>query len=413
VESAEEIFRTLEASFAEHESHRETSVEFCAPGPSSWGSAQAWAQAMVDRPAGAPLAPFEPELVPPSGMDWISYALGQALGRFPSPAGAAPGGLFLDGSQIEGADDLGLAACAPLRDAWEAHGRGALGEHLRLRHFKADTLPRYESRPIYWPLSSAKRTFVVWVCCHSLTETTLAELLADRLQPRLRALKGALEDARTTPDFERVNQRLKPHIDELQALCDDWSALVREGPKPTTTPPEARLPLRLDPDDGVLINTAALWSLLAPQWDAPKKVFDELSRAQGKKDYDWSQLAGRCWPSRVEARCAKDPSLAVAHRRLWRLHPAVAFAWELRLADERPERPPRIPEPDADTHRAAFLGDREGPRPWPSPRRRPSAAPARAARHGACAPGLEGGARGAVGEDQRGPAQEARGGRGA
>ena len=358
VESAEEIFRTLEASFAEHESHRETSVEFCAPGPSSWGSAQAWAQAMVDRPAGAPLAPFEPELVPPSGMDWISYALGQALGRFPSPAGAAPGGLFLDGSQIEGADDLGLAACAPLRDAWEAHGRGALGEHLRLRHFKADTLPRYESRPIYWPLSSAKRTFVVWVSCHSLTDTTLAELLADRLQPRLRALKGALEDARTTPDFERVNQRLKPHIDELQALCDDWSALVREGPKPTTTPPEARLPLRLDPDDGVLVNTAALWSLLAPQWDAPKRVFDELSRAQGKKDYDWSQLAGRCWPSRVEARCAKDPSLAVAHRRLWRLHPAVAFAWELRLEDERPERPPRIPEPDADTHRAAFLGDR-------------------------------------------------------
>ena len=115
VESAEEIFRTLEASFAEHESHRETSVEFCAPGPSSWVSAQAWAQRMVDRPAGAPLAPFEPELVPPSGMDWISFALGQVLGRFPSPAGAAPGGLFLDGSQPEGADDLGLPACAPLR----------------------------------------------------------------------------------------------------------------------------------------------------------------------------------------------------------------------------------------------------------------------------------------------------------
>ncbi|MCK6518882.1 BREX-6 system adenine-specific DNA-methyltransferase PglX [Myxococcota bacterium] len=358
VESAEEIFRTLEASFAEHESHRETSVEFCAPGPSSWVSAQAWAQRMVDRPAGAPLAPFEPELVPPSGMDWISFALGQALGRFPSPAGAAPGGLFLDGSQLDGADDLGLPACAPLRAAWEAHGRGALGAHLRLRHFKDDTLPRYESRPIFWPLSSSKRTFVVWVCCHTLTDTTLAELLAERLLPRLRALEGELEDAQTTARFEDVNQRRRPVIDELRAFCGDWAALVNKGPKAVTPPPELEAPLRLDPDDGVLINTAALWSLLAPQWDAPRKVFEQLSRPQGKKDYDWSQLAARVWPARVEAACVKDPSLAVAHRRLWRLHPAVAFAWALRLADERPESPPPIAEPDAETHRAAFLTTR-------------------------------------------------------
>lgn len=358
IESAEEIFRTLEASFAEHESHRETSVEFCAPGPSSWVSAQAWAQRMVDRPAGAPLAPFEPELVPPSGMDWISFALGQALGRFPSPDGAAPGGLFLDGSQLDGADDLGLPACAPLRAAWEAHGRGALGEHLRSRHFKQDTLPRYESRPIYWPLSSSKRTFVVWVCCHTLTETTLAELLAERLLPRLRALEGELEDAQTTARFEDVNQRRRPVIDELRAFCADWAALVNKGPKAVTPPPEVEAPLRLDPDDGVLINTAALWSLLAPQWDAPRKVFEQLSRPQGKKDYDWSQLAARVWPARVEAACVKDPSLAVAHRRLWRLHPAVAFAWALRLADERPESPPPIAEPDAETHRAAFLTTR-------------------------------------------------------
>jgi hypothetical protein len=36
----------------------------------------------------------------------------------------------------------------------------------------------------------------------------------------------------------------------------------------------------------------------------------------------------------VREKCHKDPSLAVAHKCFWELHPAKAYAWELRLQDE-------------------------------------------------------------------------------
>ena len=56
-------------------------------------------------------------------------------------------------------------------------------------------------------------------------------------------------------------------------------------------------------DDGVIINSAALWPLLAPQWKDPKKWWKELAAAEGKKDYDWSHLAARYFPKRVDAKC--------------------------------------------------------------------------------------------------------------
>jgi hypothetical protein len=74
--------------------------------------------------------------------------------------------------------------------------------------------------------------------------------------------------------------------------------------------------------------------LLEPQWRDPKKWWKELAKAQGRKDYDWSHLAMRYWPTRVDAKCQEDPSLAVAHGCFWRYHPARAWAWELRLQHE-------------------------------------------------------------------------------
>ena len=67
---------------------------------------------------------------------------------------------------------------------------------------------------------------------------------------------------------------------------------------PATTP---------DLDDGVMINSAALWPLLEPQWKDPKKWWKELATAKGKKDYDWSHLAARYFPSRVDRKCQEDP----------------------------------------------------------------------------------------------------------
>src|SRR6185436_13972428 len=103
-----------------------------------------------------------------------------------------------------------------------------------------------------------------------------------------------------------------------------------------------------------MINSAALWPLLEPQWKDPRKWWKELANAAGKKDYDWSHLAMRYWPARVDEKCRADPSLGVAHGCFWRYHPGRAWAWELRLQDEiGPEF--RITEADDAIHRAALL----------------------------------------------------------
>ena len=66
----------------------------------------------------------------------------------------------------------------------------------------------------------------------------------------------------------------------------------------------------MDLDDGVMVNSAALWPLLEPQWKDPKKWWKELANAQGKKDYDWSHLAARYFPTA----CGRSATTTLARR---------------------------------------------------------------------------------------------------
>jgi len=167
--------------------------------------------------------------------------------------------------------------------------------------------------------------------------------------------------------------------DELASFVELVTECAERGAPPTSpqtkkTPcPPRDVDARYDPDldDGVMINSAALWPLLLPQWKDPKKWWTQLAAAKGKKDYDWSHLAMRYWPDRVDAKCQEDPSLGVAHGCLWRYHPERAWAWELRLQDEigpefRIEEAPYDPpglgsgptnDPGHEAHRAAYLRD--------------------------------------------------------
>src|SRR5690606_28978279 len=79
VHGAAFISRTIHAAFTLHESHREPSVEFKSPGPSTWRYAQDWAQRAVDRAKGEPLPPYEPEFDPPEPTSFVSFAIGVAL----------------------------------------------------------------------------------------------------------------------------------------------------------------------------------------------------------------------------------------------------------------------------------------------------------------------------------------------
>lgn len=374
--SADQILAMVERAFTEHESAREASAEFRCPGPSSWTYAQDWAQRAIDRAAGEPLPPYEPIYDPPKPVDFVSFAFGVAMGRFgadreglldEAPATALPGGiLFLSAASEH--DGLKLAACAPLHAAWAEHG-AAVGEGDDLRTwlrigFFAEHKARYENRPIYFPLSSAKKSFVAWVSIHRWRSDTLQVVLADHLMPELRRLEGEIEDLKraraekaTKTKAERRFAEVQKLVEELRAFVDTVTQIAEAGPPPTDDKcprREADARFEMDLDDGVMVNSAALWPLLDPQWKDPKKWWKELATAQGRKDYDWSHLAARYFPKRVEAKCHEDPSLAVAHRCFWRLHRAKAYAWELRLQDEiRPDF--TIDEPGSDEARATWI----------------------------------------------------------
>jgi hypothetical protein len=238
----------------------------------------------------------------------------------------------------------------------------------------------YESRPIHWPLSSANKTFVAWVNIHRMDERTLKVLLADHLIPARSRIDGELDDLRQVRDSDdrkaareadtRIG-KLTRWREELQAFIDAVEKCADHGPPPTDGRcPEREQDAIYDPDldDGVMINSAALWPLLESQWKDPKKWWKELASAQGKKDYDWAHLAMRYWPTRVDAKCQKDPSLGVAHGCFWRYHPDRAWAWELRLQQEidpgfRVEESPYRPggrdlgDGGDGPHRVAWLAD--------------------------------------------------------
>ncbi|MCG8423188.1 MAG: BREX-6 system adenine-specific DNA-methyltransferase PglX [Proteobacteria bacterium] len=356
VPGADQIYAALENAFAEHESHREPSVEFKCPGPSPWRHAQEWAQRAVD---GEPLSPYEPEYDAQPATDHLSFAVGTAMGRFPVPAVAAEssattaslphGILFLSAASER--DSLAHAASKPIRDAWAEYGASiddnrSLKDYLQSRFFAGVHKPMYESRPIYFPLSSAKKSFVAFVSIHRFTVDTLRALLADHLYPSRSRLDGEITDLRRArrgadKNAVRAAERRFAQVSKWRDELTDFIAGVKQcaekgPPAPDRETPEREVDARYHPDldDGVMINAAALWPLLEPQWKEPKTWWKQLALAQGKQDFDWSRLARRYFPHRVDQKCRTDPSLAVAHGCLWQYHPETACRWELRLQDE-------------------------------------------------------------------------------
>ncbi len=378
IDGTARIFSTASHAFVEHEAARESSVEFKTPSAEAWRYAQHWAQRAVDREPGEKLPPYEPEYDLPPPENFVSFAIGIVLGRFsPSkgvlagaPSSALPAGTLY--VTTAGGDSLRDPAAAPIRAAWDEHGetinRGDdLRTYLRTSFFSYHK-KLYENRPIYFPLSSARKTFVAFISVHRWQADTLNALLADHLMPTKRRLDGELDDlrvARATGTNKRQAERrfteVQRLLEELNDFIDKVTEVAERGPPPSddSTPKrEVDARYEMDLDDGVMVNSAALWPLLEPQWKDPKKWWKELASAKGKKDYDWAHLAARYFPTRVRKKCHEDPSLAVAHGCFWELHPAKAYAWELRLQDEiRPEF--TIDEPGSDAARVKFLTERE------------------------------------------------------
>jgi SAM-dependent methyltransferase len=207
----------------------------------------------------------------------------------------------------------------------------------------------YENRPIYFPLCSAKRAYVVWCNIHAWHDSTLKDVLAVFLVPEHKELdlrlkeitkaKLSTDDTATRQKLRNAEEQLRPWFEELNAMIDLVQQIADRGVSPEKQ--ERERPFVMDLDDGVMINSAALWPLLQPLWKDPKKWWEHLEKPVGKNDYDWSHLAMRYWPNRVWKKLEKDPSLAVAHsdygeyvgRDIFKeLHPAMATKWEAEQA---------------------------------------------------------------------------------
>ena len=196
-------------------------------------------------------------------------------------------------------------------DKWESHeqevcsilGVKELRDYLRKPSgFFADHLKRYsKSRrqaPIYWPLSTKSGGYTVWLYSHRLSDQTLHAVLADFIDPKLKNIRIEISSLR-----ESGNQRSR--LEELMDLEAEIIDMRNEI--------ERIIKLNWQPNlkDGVLITASPLWQLFRQtKWQKDLKAcWIKLE----KGEYDWAHLAYSIWPERVEKKCAKDRSLALAH----------------------------------------------------------------------------------------------------
>ncbi len=329
-------------------------------------AAIAWMAAQSGPPPGEPMsAPFalwQPMYHhsgmkrPRGGSGMLTQALASMI--------QAHGGMLIAGAPVTRIITRGGQAVGA-----ETAGGMCLRDWLRTRFFADVHRQLYEDRPIHWPLSSSRKTFVAWVSIHRLDASTLTVLLADHLlDPTLKRLEGELDDLRAIRDgtdkkaareAERRFDKVLRWRDELQEFIAAVEQCAERGPPPPDAKCRPReVDARYDPDldDGVMVNSAALWPLLDPQWSKPKKWWKELAAGE----HDWPHLAMRYWPKRVEEACQTDPSFGVAHGCFWKYHPDRAWRWELRLQDEigpdfRIEEGPYRGDGGHEAHRAKWL----------------------------------------------------------
>jgi hypothetical protein len=272
---------------------------------------------------------------------WLSYALGIALGRFqPGVEGAIGRGRFAPEvaaalRALADEDGLGLIEanhpddlCARVERALalmvgedQAHeviaaatGGKPLAAYLTSDFYKEHTR-QYRKRPVYWLLQSPRRSFSMLLFHERLTGDSLPLILGNRyLNGRINALRDRLGEAQSqieqaAPGREkRQAERLREDVGQELADAEEFARLIRVVLERQNERGEVA-GWRPAIDDGVLINLAPLHTLV-PAWAAePKKCWQALERG----DYDWSHTAMRYWPDRVLEKCRTNKSYAIAH----------------------------------------------------------------------------------------------------
>ena len=196
-----------------------------------------------------------------------------------------------------------------LRDWFRSQKATALGKNFFDFHIQRYSKSRRKA-PIYWHLCSSpgrgQSQYGVWLYYHRLTDDTLWTVLNEYVRPKVELEERRLAELRTERGrgggggVRQVEKEIEEKVELLEEL--EWfQRELRKVAEPGYAP---------DLDDGVIINMAPLHELVP--WKEAAKVWGELE----KGEYDWSKLAMRYWPERVETKCREDKSFAIAHDRL-------------------------------------------------------------------------------------------------
>jgi hypothetical protein len=190
----------------------------------------------------------------------------------------------------------------------EAGAGGDLRKFLERHFFTRWHFRWYRKRPVYWPLQSARRSYGFVLFHERVDRSTLYVLQRDYLDHKLNGLRLQIGDLRVQLEGKegRARKQVERRIDQATQLLDEvtefaqtMERVVREGyePEPSWI------------DDGVILRMAPVWELI-PIWKRePKKYWERLQRG----DYDWSHIAMRYWPERVQEKCKENKSFAIAH----------------------------------------------------------------------------------------------------
>ncbi len=197
-------------------------------------------------------------------------------------------------------------------EACEILGAHSLREYFsKPNGFFADHLKRYsKSRrqaPIYWPLSSASGSYTVWIYYHRLNDDFLYKVVNDYVTPKVYETEKRFAQIET--DLQRATGREATNLRE--AFEENKSFLAELQGFKAELLRVAEMPYKPNLNDGVLITAAPLWKLFRlPKWRKDlKECWEQLEAG----NYDWAHLACSVWPERVQEKCKKDRSLAIAH----------------------------------------------------------------------------------------------------
>jgi len=195
------------------------------------------------------------------------------------------------------------------REVIQTGASGDLRKFLEKDYFTAWHFKWYRKRPVYWPIQSSKRSYGFVLFHEKITRETF---YAIQREPYLDTQRNAV--AFKIGDLQSASARLtgasrkkaEKELDEQRKLADELAEFAKDleaitlggyEPKPNWI------------DDGVILRMAPLWKVI-PIWkNEPKKYWERLEAG----DFDWSHIAMKYWPERVNEKCKTNKSYAIAH----------------------------------------------------------------------------------------------------